>query len=257
MSALHALDVRARTTVFGLLVMMLMVVDHPAWNGLLLAGLLVCLLVTRAPLLGTLATLRPLMTLFLFVAVFALFGPPRFHHPQHGAVLFSLWGLDATVGGLLVGIDFVIRIVALVVLTAAYLSATSTDEMLVALDRVRAPYWLGILLTTALSFVPTMTRRKDLIRDAQRARGADLGGRGPIGHIAAFVPIMVPLLTSAILMADNLSVALTNRGYGASRRMTALQDLRWRGRDTVVCLLAAAGCAAWTWARFALGLGQV
>ncbi len=257
MNRLACLDVRAKTLVFALLVVMLLVVDHPAWNGLLFAGLLACLLAARVPVKGALTTLRPLMTLFVLVAVFALFGPPNFHHAQHHTVLFGLWGLNATVGGLLVGTDFIIRIVALVVLTTAYLSATPVDDLLVALDRAHAPYWLGVLLTTAITFVPTMTRKKELIWDAQRARGADVGRRGPVGRIAAFVPIMVPLLASAILVADNLSVALTNRGYGATGRMTALRDLRWRWWDGTICLVAVAGCAGWLWARFALGLGQV
>lgn len=257
MNRLSRLDVRAKTLAFALLVAMFLVVDDPVWNSLLLAGLLGCLAGCRAPLRGTMDALRPLLALFALVIVFALFGPARFHHPEHHSVLFSLWGLQATTGGLLVGIDFVLRIVALVVLTAAYVDATPADELLLGLDWAHAPTWLGVLLSTAIAFVPTMTRTKDLILDAQRARGADVRRRGPFGAILSFVPIMIPLLTSAILMATTLSVALTNRGYGASGRMTALRELHWNRSDTMACLVSVLCCALWLYARFGLGMGWV
>ncbi|MFT8395753.1 energy-coupling factor transporter transmembrane component T family protein [Propionibacterium sp.] len=257
MNRLTRLDVRTKTLVFVLLVVQFLVVDHPAWNGLLFAAILIALLMCRAPLRGTVQALRPLMSLFVFVAVFALFTPPRFHHAGHTTVLFSLSGLHATTGGLLTGVGFIIRILALVVLTGAYLGSTDVDELLRGLDWAHAPYWLGVLVTTAISFVPTMTRRKDLVWDAQRARGADPARHGPFGAVRAFIPIMIPLLTSAITMADALSVALTSRGYGASARMTPLRDLRWHWWDTAVSATAVFACVAWLWARFVLGLGRI
>ena len=96
--------------------------------------------------------------------------------------------------------------------------STPIDDLLVVMSKVHAPYWLSILVTTALTFIPTMVHKKDLIVEAQRARGARVKNTGPVGQIVSFIPIMVPLITNSILLAENLAVAMTNRGYGRRTR---------------------------------------
>jgi energy-coupling factor transporter transmembrane protein EcfT len=67
--------------------------------------------------------------------------------------------------------------------------------------------------------------------------------------VRAYIPIMVPLLTSGIRMSDDLAAAMINRGYGATKRPTALLTLQATARDYVAVALAAAALATLIWLR--------
>jgi len=88
-----------------------------------------------------------------------------------------------------------------------------------------------------LRFIPTMQQRADQVLDAQRARGAHIDDGGMIRRIRAFVPVMVPLLTTGVRMSDDLAAAMINRGWGASRRPTALYSIHMQGRDWVAAVV--------------------
>ncbi len=254
---LERLDVRVKLAAFVAIMIGLFVVTHPLGNLALLAVLVAALLASGTPLRGVWGMLQPLLPVFVLIVVAATLSSTAFTLPGNASVLFTLWGVRATLGGLLVGLNFVVRIVLMVVATYALTVSTPVDDLLVVLSKVRAPYWLSILVTTAISFVPTLARRKDLVMEAQRARGARPNARGPVGRLTAFVPIMVPLITNSILLADNLAIAMTNRGYGATGSMTAMRDLRLRASDLAALAAVVTCLAAVLWLRYGLGHGVV
>lgn len=254
---LERLDVRTKVAAFVIIMIALFVITHPLGNLGLLIALLSALVAARTPLRGLWTMLQPLLLVLVLIVAVTMIASNQFTQPENARVLFSLWGLDATLGGLLVGLNFVVRILLMVVATYAFTVSTPVDDILEAMARIHAPYWLSILVTTAISFIPTMAAKKEMIVEAQRARGARVKDSGPIGQIVSFVPIMVPLITNSILLADNLAVAMTNRGYGASNSMTTMRDLRFARADVVVLAALLAVLAVVLWLRFGLGYGVV
>lgn len=254
---LERLDVRVKIAGFTIILVALFMIANPAANLVLLAVLLLALALAGTPLGGLWTALQPLLLVMALIVVVTMFTPSPFTTGGDTRVLFSVWGLDATWAGLLLGLNLVARLVLMVVASYAFTVSTSIDDLLVVLARVHAPVWLSILVTTALAFIPTMVARKDQIVEAQRARGARVKNSGPIGQLVAFVPIMVPLITNSILLADNLAVAMTSRGYGAHPTMTMMRDLRFRPSDLVVLAVLAAALAAICWLRYGLGYGVV
>lgn len=252
---LERLDVRVKLAAFAAVLVAVFVLTDPLANLLLLGLLAGALGFAGMPVRGLWTMLQPLLVVMVLILAVTTLTSAQFSGDGLGQVLFSGWGLSATVGGLLVGVNFVLRIVVMVTATYAFTVSTSTDDLLLVLSRLRAPYWLSILLTTALSFLPTVARRKDLIVEAQRARGAPVKDTGPIGQLLAVVPIMVPLITTSIMLADNLAVAMTNRGYGATNAMTAMHDLRLRTADAWVLVAVVMLLAAVLSLRFGLGWG--
>jgi energy-coupling factor transport system permease protein len=254
---LERLDVRVKLAAFGAIMAALFMVAHPGGNLLLLAVLVSALATCRTPLGGLQPMLRPLLPVFVLIVAVATVTTTRFGMVENSRVLFTVWGLQATLGGVLVGLTFVVRIVVMVVATYAFAISTPVDDLLIVLSRAHAPASLSILVTTALSLIPTMARRKDLIVEAQRARGAQVRATGPIGQVVAFGPILIPLITNAILMADNLAIALTNRGYGAASTMTPMRDLTFRRSDALVLAAVILLLAGTLWLRYGLGYGAV
>ena len=254
---LERLDVRVKLATFVAIMIVLFVLTHPLGNLIVLALLLSVLVASRTRLGGLWSMLQPLLLVFVLIVAATTFTSTRFTQGQNTRVLIAFWGLQATVGGVLVGLNFVVRIVVMVVATYAFATTTPVDDLLLVLSAARAPAWLSILVTTALSFIPTMVRRKGLILEAQRARGARLQGRGPVAQVSAFVPLMVPLITNAILMADNLATALTDRGYGATNAMTAMRDLTFGRSDARVLGAVILFLSGAIWLRYGLGYGVV
>ncbi len=254
---LEKLDIRIKIIAFIVIMVALFVLTHPLANAALLILLLGVLLSIGTPMRSIWTMLQPLLLVFVLIVAVTMFTSRQYTDPAYDQVLFTVLGLDATLGGLLVGLNFVARIGLMVVATYAFTISTPIDDLLMVMTKLRAPYWLSILVTTALSFVPTMARKKDLIIEAQRARGARVRSQGPIGQIVSFVPLMVPLITNSILMAENLAVAMTNRGYGATNRMTPMRDLRLKTHDWLVlaAILLVGGLVIWL--RYGQGYGVI
>jgi energy-coupling factor transport system ATP-binding protein len=167
----------------------------PVVAGVLAVGLV--LLATTGGWRRAGAALAPLVPVAGFIGVFGYLVPPG-------------WVDDpASYAALLV-----LRLIGMVVWTVWAL-AKGDGEQGIALARAsRLPASLVLAVTIALRFVPTLTRRRERIVLAQRARGARLDEGGPIRRARALLAVLVPLFVGAIATANDLAAALTVRGVG-------------------------------------------
>lgn len=253
------LDLRARLAMLVAVTVMVIAFTHPLWVLGVLAGLVLVLLWTRTPLHGLGRLLRPLLPILLLVALFAAFATPDrvLHDPAHQRVLWRWGPLRATFGGVLLGCTLLLRMLSMVLVTWAVLAEASLDEVLELAAHWKLPASVAIMLSAAVAAIPNLSQRREQIMQAQQARGARVEVRNPFKRWAATVAIMVPLITSSLLTAENLAVALSARGYGAHRTMTTMRDLEWRARDAVIacgCLVIALVAVV---ARVALGTGRL
>lgn len=72
------------------------------------------------------------------------------------------------------------------------------------------------------------------------ARGADFESGNIIRRVKATIPILVPLLLSALRRADELGDAMDARCYTGGDHRTKYKKLRFTWRDLVAFLLGAA-----------------
>lgn len=233
----HRLDPRPKLVAFAVGVVAMFLFTHPLANVVLVAGafaLCAWVKVQRRHLMPVLGPLLPLLVLIAVLSGFS-YGPDRYDGAA-ARVLFHLVPgehLPFTVGGLLTGCTLALRILGTVALTTALTVSTPIDDFVQVMRKGRVPYPLTFLVVTALRFVPTMQRRAEQVQDAQRARGARLEGGGMIARVRNFVPVMVPLLAGSLRMSDDLAAAMLNRGYGASKKVASLSEIRMRWLDWV------------------------
>lgn len=238
-SLLHRLDVRVKLLAFVVAIVLTFLFRD--WVPNLLLAVLSALLLLSAGV-GFRALLRlitPLTLIVVLIVGFAAFGfdPASASLEQNRRVLFAVLpdgGMPLTLGGLLYGLSLGLRILTMVILTTLLLVCTPIDHFVAAMRQARVPHPIVFIVMTALRFIPTMQHRSEQVLDAQRARGAQIDRGGMVGRIRAHIPIMVPLITSGIRMSDDLAAAMINRGYGATRRPTALLLLRASARDWIV-----------------------
>nr|WP_243237348.1 energy-coupling factor transporter transmembrane component T [Heliobacterium chlorum] len=195
-------------------------------------------------------TLKPLLPLLGLIVIMTAFTYPQDHLPDgiYRTVIITgfideRWGM--TVGGLLMGLTYILRIVIMVIISVVLMASTPFEDFLQFLCKLRMPSEVSFMLVTAIRFIPTLDKKRRMIMEAQSARGAAWNARGLFGPIRAFVPLFVPLIVNAITMADRLSMAMLNRGYGYSRTPTVLREIEMAPRDylwTALIVFATALC---------------
>jgi len=90
----------------------------------------------------------------------------------------------------------------------------------------------------AIRFVPTLAREAQIVIDAQRARGLDLE-TGFLKKVRNTVPILVPLVVSAIRRSYRVAEAMESRCFGASKNRSWLFELRLKAVDYLMILASA------------------
>lgn len=178
--------------------------------------------------------LKPLAILFIFVILMTSisYSPGWFETLQSQRVIFSLFNsMYLTVGGILYGFTLLFRIIIMIVTSSILISCTPLNDFFQLLQKMAMPYQLAFVLTTAIRFVPTMERKAQAILDAQNARGAQIGNGNLGRRIRSYVSVMVPMMTEAVRMSENLAAGMLNRGYGIRARMTPLSEIKLEKLD--------------------------
>jgi energy-coupling factor transport system permease protein len=81
--------------------------------------------------------------------------------------------------------------------------------------------------------------------DAQKARGLELEKGGLLKRIRNYVPVLIPLIVSAIRRSLELAEAMESRAWGATKKRTNLYALKLHKGDyalltiTIAILIAA------------------
>jgi energy-coupling factor transport system permease protein len=138
-----------------------------------------------------------------------------------------------------------LRFVVLVESFSVFFLTTSPDHLGLALETSRVPYEFAFAFTTAVRFVPVLAEEAQTIMDAQKARGLELEKGGLLKRIRNYIPILIPLIVSAIRRSLELAEAMESRAWGACKKRTNLFALRLHKGDyalvtiTIVILVAA------------------
>lgn len=104
-----------------------------------------------------------------------------------------------------------LRLFNLLAVSAIFFRALDANELGGALRKVGVPFTPAFILTTALRYVPLMTRKIRNIRDAQQARGIDLRPR--FKNLPNLAALLVPLAVQSFILADDLALAMESRGF--------------------------------------------
>jgi energy-coupling factor transport system permease protein len=251
-SALHRLDPRVKMGA-ALLMMTIPFAAQSLGSYLLLATFVVVIaLLSSAPLLTLLRTLRIVLWLGFFLFFFYLFTTP-------GQPLIRLGPIALSWDGLLAGAVQIYRLCLLVIIAALLTFTTSPAQLAHGLEAVLGPLErvgfpvreLVMVLTIALSFVPTFFEEIEKIRKAQRARGVDFQSGGLRQRMRSLVPIFIPIFVSAFRRAEELATAMEARGFRGAPRRTRLHRLHLTRSDLIAFLAVLAVSLA------ALGLARL
>jgi energy-coupling factor transport system permease protein len=126
------------------------------------------------------------------------------------------------------------RFVVLVESFSIFFLTTSPDHLGLALEESRVPYEFSFAFTTAVRFVPVLAEEAQTIMDAQKARGLELEKGNFMKRIRNYIPVLIPLIVSAIRRSLELAEAMESRAWGATKKRTNLYALKLHRGDYVL-----------------------
>jgi len=151
--------------------------------------------------------------------------------------IFSYIGGRAPAEGLESGVAMTLRFVVLVESFSIFFLTTSPDHLGLALEQTHIPYEFCFAFTTAVRFVPVLAEEAQTIMDAQKARGLELERGNFLKRIRNYIPILIPLIVSAIRRSLELAEAMESRAWGATKNRTNLYVLKMHRSDLVLIFI--------------------
>jgi energy-coupling factor transport system permease protein len=127
-----------------------------------------------------------------------------------------------------------LRFIVLVESFSIFFLTTSPDHLGLALEQTHIPYEFCFAFTTAVRFVPVLAEEAQTIMDAQKARGLELERGNFLKRIRNYIPILIPLIVSAIRRSLELAEAMESRAWGATKNRTNLYVLKMHKGDIVL-----------------------
>jgi len=154
-------------------------------------------------------------------------------------------------------LSMTIRFLALISSFSIFFMTTSPDDLGLAMEQAHVPYTLCFTFTTAVRLVPTMAVDAQTVVDAQRSRGLELDKGNLLKRIRNYIPILIPLIVSAIRRSVELAEALESRGFGVTAKRQSLVVLRMKPSDYFAVLAALVSLSLAVWASLYAQLPQV
>ncbi len=247
-SYIHKADPRTKLLLLLALIVIVFIAGD-IWSMLLLTvSVLGMILVSKIPVKMYLKNLKSILPIILFTSVLNAL------YVSTGKVLLDWWVITVTTDGLWRALLMSLRICLLILISALFSYSTTPTSITAALEQLLSPlkfiglqsavHTLAMTMTIALRFIPTLIEETGIIMNAQKARGADLESGGLIKRMKALLPILIPLLISAIRRAYDLAEAMESRCYNGAQGRGRMKKLSMGGRDvvcTVVVLALAVG----------------
>ncbi len=157
---------------------------------------------------------------------------------------FFIFVMNAIFGtSIAASIAFTVRFFAIMSAFSFFFMTTPADDLGLALEQIHVPYSISFTFTTAVRLVPTMAIDAQTVVDAQRSRGLELDKGNLMKRVRNYIPILIPLIISAIRRSVELAEALESRAFGATEKRTAIVTLKMGRPDYFVMAATIMGLA--------------
>ncbi len=232
-SIVHRLDPRVK--LFGTLVFLVTLFMANSILGYVLATCFILGVVklSKVPLKFVLKGLKAIVIIILFSVSFTVLF-------TEGDRMIWQWGIiSISVEGIIKSIEIVVRLILMIIGSSLVTLTTTPNDIADGLEKafgclkiIKVPvHEIAMMISIAFRFIPILMEETDKIMKAQSARGASFDEGGFLEKAKSLVPIIVPLLVSAIKRALDLATAMEARCYRGGEGRTKMKPLRYKCAD--------------------------
>lgn len=255
-SFIHKLDPRIKLICVILALVFIFISENYISLALTAVFVITVLILTKVPFSVYLKNLKVILPILIFTFVINLF----YSGDTDSTVLLSFWIFKITKSGVSRSVFMAARVVLLILISSVLTYTTTPNDLTDGLESIFSPlrfiglggavHTLSMMMTIALRFIPTLVDETEKIMNAQKARGADFENGKLTERIKSIIPILIPLLISAVRRAYDLAEAMESRCYNGGKGRKRMKKLMLSYRDAV----ALAFCAVWCGAVIILNL---
>jgi len=143
--------------------------------------------------------------------------------------------------GLIFGLVLILRLFGILLLMPVIILTTPAVDLVIGLTQIGVPYDYAFISMMALRFLPVLSDTRERILEAQRLRALEYEKARFMTKIRRTVPLLVPLIVSAMRMGEELEVAIESRAFGRGRQRTYYRPLIYTTKQKVISLLLIIG----------------
>lgn len=170
-----------------------------------------------------------------------------------GTVFYTLGRIKLYTDGFNEGFQMSALVLAFSSALLFFLLTTDAENIMIALEQKGCSRDVSYIVLSTMQLVAQFKKRASTIQDSQRSRGIETEGK-IISRTKAFIPMLGPLVLSAICSAEERTLALETRGYSYSNervRVRIVEDTKgeqtFRKALITVTVFACIGGAILKW----------
>jgi len=240
-SIIHNLDPRLKLVLLVTYIVFIFVAFNFVSLLFLSLFLFFVIVVSKVPVSVYLKSIKVIIPIIIFTSILNAV------YVTDGNCLLEFWIIKIYDQGIYKAIFMSLRIFILVLSSSVLSFTTTPTELTDAIESLLSPlkyiglsnavHSLAMMMTIALRFIPTLIEETDKIMSSQKARGASLENGGLIKKIKALMPILIPLLISAIRRAYELAEAMDSRCYNGGEGRIRMKQLHLAKKDYFALLV--------------------
>ena len=247
-SIIHKLDPRIKLVLLIAYIVFVFLAFNFYSLGLVTAVLITLIAISKVPVSVYLKSLKVIIPIVIFTSILNV------AYVTEGNLLCDFWVIKIYDQGIYKAIFMSLRILILVLSSSVLSFTTTPTELTDAIESLLSPlkfvglssavHSLAMMMTIALRFIPTLIEETDKIMSSQKARGASFESGGLIKKVKALMPVLIPLLISAIRRAYELAEAMESRCYNGGVGRIRMKKLKLSFRDylALVVFIALFSC---------------
>ncbi len=234
-SKIHRLDPRSKLLWILIFVIILFNIKEVSSYIIAIVSLGMIVKTSKVPFLLILKSLKHILFIMIFTAGLNIF------LTDGTTVLFEYKFIQITKEGLQFASLIIVRLIALVISSSLLTLTTKPMELTIAIEKLLKPlkiigipsHDIAMIMTIALSFIPTLIDEMEKIMKAQISRGSDFETGTLIERVKSLLPILVPLFVSSFRRADDLAMAMESRCYRGDINRSKMKDIKFKKEDYI------------------------
>ena len=211
-------------------------------SGIYFIVLIVLMIISEVNFFSLFKSLSGMWMFIIFLMAIYIFIPNTNYYLPTAFTIGSLevkWDAFCQTGYI------ILRLILMISLTMVLTSTTKPMDMTYAFEWYMSPlkvvrfpaHEIGMTLSIALRFIPTLLDETERIMKAQASRGVDFNHGGLFKRFGAVIALIIPLFVSALERSEELANAMIVRGYDPRAKRTRYRLLRFTWRDLIAFVL--------------------
>lgn len=147
-----------------------------------------------------------------------------FLYPGNKTVLFSASGIAVYQEGFCFTLVTLLKLSVVLMASLLFVFSTHPADLITSISQTGKSPSLAYLIGSPLLLLADMRERIEVIKAAQQARGLRTGGN-IFRRFFSVAPLILPLVTGAIIEVEQRSIALEVRGFKSTSAKTSIRIL--------------------------------